>query len=407
MPKKKLNISGFRFSGISAGIKQGKKILDLALIHSEVPAVVAGAFTTSKVQAAPVQVSRKNIRSGLCSAIIVNSGNANACTGEQGLQDARVMVSETARLLKVPEGQVLVCSTGKIGVKLPIDKISKKIPEAVKGLASNRFLQSAQAILTTDDSVKVASAEGKIQGVPYRIAGFAKGAGMIEPHMALEKEGLHATMLAFIVTDALVRRSVLGVLVNNCVEETFNRVTVDGDMSTNDSAIVMANGLAGNKPFDLKTPAFREFAENLFQVMESLAKQMVLDGEGATKCVKIEVRGAKNDEEARRLAYTIGNSLLVKTSFFGEDPNWGRILGAAGRAGATLDPDRVDIYYDRVCVAQRGISTGYPKEREAKKVMKRQEFTVALDCHLGHGSFEIYASDLTLDYVKLNSCYRT
>ncbi len=405
MSKKNLLIPGFRFSGVSAGIKE-TRTLDLALIHSVVPSQVVGTFTTGKVQAAPVLVSKKNIRSGLCSAVIVNSGNANACTGERGMKDAKKMVAETAGLLKVPIEQVLVSSTGKIGIPLPIEKIVKKIPDAVRQLSPRRLLTSAEAILTTDDSVKVASASGTIFGTPYHLAGFAKGAGMIEPHMKLAGQK-HATMLAYIVTDAFLPRSVMEVLFGDCVEETFNRITVDGDMSTNDTALFLANGVAGNRPFQLKTPECRLFAQNLFGVMESLAKQMVIDGEGATKCVRIEVKGAKNDEEARRIAYTIGNSLLVKTAFFGQDPNWGRIMGALGRAEATLDPHSADIFYNQVCVAKGGISTGSLKDREAKKVMRQRDFTVTVDLHLGSGTFGIYASDLSLDYVKLNSCYRT
>jgi glutamate N-acetyltransferase/amino-acid N-acetyltransferase len=432
MSKKNFTIPGFQFSGISAGIKKGNGP-DLALIYSEVPATVVGTFTTNLVQAAPVLVSKKNIRSGLCRAVIVNSGNANACTGQRGLKDAEAMVAATARSLKVPKGQVLVCSTGKIGVPLPIKQISQKIPKAVGELSSGGLLRSAKAILTTDHGMKVAHAEGKIFGKPYRIAGFAKGAGMIEPHMA--------TMLAFIVTDAFVPKEALRVIFKNCVDETFNRVTVDGDTSTNDTALILANGLAGNRPFRLKTPECRRFAENLYTLMDDLARKMVADGEGATKAVRIDVRGAKDDGEARKIAYTIANSPLVKTSFFGEDPNWGRILGAAGRAGATLRPDLVDIYYSashrpsrmlrlksggesrfspryppsglgsrddiQVCVARRGISAGAKAERKAKAVMRKPNFTVTIDGHLGSGSFGVYASDLTLDYVKLNSCYRT
>jgi glutamate N-acetyltransferase/amino-acid N-acetyltransferase len=411
MKRRSYQVQGFRFSGIAAGIKDSKT-LDLALIESEVPAVVVGSFTTSKVQAAPVQVSKKNIRSGLCSAVIINSGNANACTGAAGLKHARAMTSRTAALLKLPENQVLVSSTGKIGIPMPIDRVLGKIPEAVRRLSPANLVKSAQAILTTDDSVKLARAEGEIFGKPYKIVGFAKGAGMIEPHMAVPhasstSRDLHATMLAYIMTDAFVPRSVLHRLFKNCVAETFNRVSVDGDMSTNDTALVLANGLAGNKPFRLRTPACRGFAENLYNVMESLAKQMVFDGEGATKCVKIVVRNARNDKEAEKLAYVVANSLLVKTSFFGQDPNWGRVFGAAGRAGVAFQPEKTDVFYDKVCVARKGSSTGALKDREAKKVMKKQEFTVTIDCKIGRGHFFVYTSDLTLDYVKLNSCYRT
>ena len=402
MPKNLFKVSGFRFSGISAGIKQTKKP-DLALVYSETPAVVSGTFTTNRVQAAPVLVSKKNIRSGLCRAVIINSGNANACTGARGLKDAEAMVRAVAGSLKIPPSQVFVCSTGKIGVSLPIAKIVSKIPTAAKKLSSDGFLKSAEAILTTDKGVKIAEARVRIGRSPCRIVGFAKGAGMIEPHMNTKS----ATMLAFILTDARVEKKVLDVLTRNCAEETFNRVTVDGDTSTNDTALVLANGCAGNRPFKLKTPDCRRFGAGLWSVMDSLARQMVADGEGATKCVRIEIRRARNDAEARSMAYTVANSLLVKTSFFGEDPNWGRIMGAIGRSGATLDPDRVDISYGRVTVFRRGISTGLQADRRAKKVMKKPAFTVTVDCHLGDGVFGVYCSDLSLEYVKINSCYRT
>ncbi len=397
-------IPGFQFSGIAAGIKEGHRP-DLALIYSERPASVVASFTTNKVQAAPVLVSKKNIRSGLCQAVIVNSGNANACTGTQGIKDAQKMVQVTAQSLKILEKHVLVCSTGKIGIPLPIDRMVTKIPSAVSSLKKEGFLKSAQAILTTDASVKVSMARGVLFGKPYRIAAFAKGAGMIEPHMQVFPP--HATMLAFMMTDAFVAPKVLQVLFRNCVEETFNRISVDGDTSTNDTAIVLANGFAGNKPFALKTPACRSFAENLYHVMDSLARQMVEDGEGATKCVRLEIRGASSDSDAKKIAYTVANSPLVRTSFFGQDPNWGRLLAAAGRSGATLKPDCADIYYGDVCVARRGISTGFLKDREAKKVLKKQRVTIGMDLHLGRGTFALYTSDLTLDYVKINSCYRT
>ncbi len=398
MAKKILTVPGFQFSGISAGIKEGNK-LDLALIYSEIPATVAGVFTTNRVQAAPVVVSKKNIRSGIARAVIVNSGNANACTGKKGLRDAEQMVKATARALRVPDRQVLVCSTGKIGLPLPIDRIVKQIPSAVKNLSPNGLMKSAKAILTTDNSVKIAASGGKIGGKSYRLIGFAKGAGMVEPHMA--------TMLAFVMTDLDLPRAVLKSIFQKTVDQTFNRITVDGDTSTNDTALILANGAAGNRPFSEKSPEGRRFQKNLFQVLDSLARQMVVDGEGATKCVRIEVRGARHSGDAQKVAYTVANSPLVKTSFFGEDPNWGRIVGAAGRSGATLNPDRIDIYYHEACVARRGVSTGPQNETKAKKIMRYPQFTVTIDLHQGQGSFQVYASDLSLDYVKLNSCYRS
>ncbi|HEX5035707.1 MAG TPA: bifunctional glutamate N-acetyltransferase/amino-acid acetyltransferase ArgJ [bacterium] len=402
MSKNNFLVPGFRFAGIKAGIKKADKP-DLALIYSEVPSVAAAAFTTNLTQAAPVTVSMKNIASGTCRAVVVNSGNANACTGPRGLKDAVAMTRAVAKALKVSERQVLVCSTGKIGVPMPMGKILSKIPAAAKALSPDGLLDAAEAILTTDNGIKVARASGKISGKTYAIAGFAKGAGMIAPEM---KVG-HATMLAYVLTDALVSKDVLTALFKKSVADTFNRVTVDGDMSTNDTAVVIANGLAGNRPFKAASAAGRKFAANLNAIMDSLARQMVMDGEGATKCVAIEVKGMKNEADAKKIAFTVANSPLVKTSFFGQDPNWGRILGAAGRAGATLKPDKVDIFYGKVCVARKGRSTGEAADRKAKGVMKHPAFTVTVDGHLGRGAFRVYSSDLTLEYVKINSCYRT
>lgn len=394
-------IPGFRFSGISAGIKQKQKP-DLALIYSEKPALVVGSFTTNQVQAAPVAVSKAHIRSGLCSVVAVNSGNANACTGKRGVKDAQAMVTAAAKALRVPVQHVQVASTGKIGVPLPIRKIVSKIPDAVRELSPEGFDQAARAILTTDLFPKTAFVEGKIFGHTYRLAGFAKGAGMIQPRMAP-----HATMLAYIMTDAVLDRTVMRTLFQEVVEQTFNRVTVDGDMSTNDTALFLANGFAGNRPFGLKTAEGRQFAKNLFLVTEKLAKDMVKDGEGATKCVRVVVKGAKNEADARTVAYTIGNSSLVKTAFFGQDPNWGRILGAVGRSGIRIVPEKIDVFYDKVPVVKRGLSTGPSHEEAAKIVMKKPEFDVTIDLHRGKASFYVFASDLTLDYIKLNSCYRT
>ncbi len=399
---KKISVPGFRFAGVAAGIKKNKKP-DVMLLVSDLPAVVAGTFTTNKVQAAPVLVSKKNIRSGLCRAVVANSGNANACTGARGLKDAQAMVQTVARGLKVSEKHVLVCSTGKIGAPMPMPVVAHGIQKALKDLSSQNFALAAEAILTTDLGVKIANVSGKIGGKTYKIAAFAKGAGMIEPRM----KGLHATMLAFILTDAAIDRKTLQSVFEKSVDRSFNIVTVDGDTSTNDTALILANGLAGNKPLLSGSAALKGFEKNLTAVLESLAKQMVKDGEGATKCVTIDVRGAATDAEARRMAYTTANSLLVKTSFFGEDPNWGRVMGAIGRSDTKLDPDRVEIYYGNVCVFRRGLSTGPKAEAKAKQAMKNLEFTVTIRCREGRGQCRVYASDLTFEYVKINSHYRT
>lgn len=391
---------GYQFSGIAAGIKEtGRK--DLALIVSEVPAVAVATFTTSLAPAAPVQLGRKVLQGGCCQAVVINSGNANAATGARGLKDAHKTQTQTARLLKILPEWVVVSSTGKIGTPLPINKVVKGLSPLVAQLSSEHFQKAAEAILTTDKSVKVGGFTGRAgaRGCTYTLVALAKGAGMVEPHMK------SATMLAYFLTDLKISLRELDPIFQNAVEQSFNRITIDGDMSTNDTTLLMANGLAENT-----TPSTRDkkyFFEQLTQLMQDLARQMVADGEGATKVVRIEVKRAKNNDQARKIAYAVGNSPLVKTSFYGEDPNWGRVLGAAARAGAAFDPDRVDVSYGAVLVARDGVTTGPKAEGLAKKLMKKQDFTVTLDLHLGSGSHWILASDLTLGYVRLNANYRT
>lgn len=389
---------GYRFSGIAAGIKEtGKK--DLALVISEVPAVAVAAFTTSLAPAAPVQLGKKLLRSHRCQAVVINSGNANAATGARGLRDARKTQTQTARLLQISPSLVVVSSTGKIGTPLPMGKVAKGISPLVKGLSRDHFQRAAEAILTTDQSVKIGGFSGTVGGKGYSLVAFAKGAGMVEPHMKC------ATMLAYFLTDLKMAPRELNIIFQNAVEQSFNRITIDGDMSTNDTALLMANGLAGNKTISARDK--RYFSAQLTRLMQDLARQMVADGEGATKVVRVEVKGAKNNDQARKIAYAVGNSQLVKTSFFGQDPNWGRLVGAAARAGAAFDPDRVNVSYGGVHVARRGVSTGPKAEGRAKQVMKKRDFTVTLDLHLGAGSHWIWVSDLTVDYVKLNANYRT
>ena len=411
MPKV-LKVPGFEFAGIACGIKGGHTP-DLALIHSKVPATAVGLFTNNRVKAAPVLLSARHLKSGYCSAVIINSGNANACTGTRGMRAAGEMAARTARLLGIPIREVQVASTGKIGIPLPMLKIREGIPRLVKSRSPAGLRRAARAVLTTDDSVKIASATGTLAGKPFHLVGFAKGAGMIEPHLVP-----HATMLAFFMTDLKISRAILQKIFMRAADQTFNRITVDGDTSTNDTALLLANGLAGNRPPASGSGGARLFEATLRRVMEQLALQMVEDGEGGTKCVKIRVRGARTGREARRIAYAVGNSPLVKTSFFGEDPNWGRLLAAAGRAStagranATSDPSPADIYYDGVRVVRRGVSAGRRlagrrAEGRAKRVMKKRTFTVTLDLHSGRGEDWVWASDLSLDYVKLNSCYRT
>jgi glutamate N-acetyltransferase/amino-acid N-acetyltransferase len=403
---KKFIIPGFQFSGVSAGIKPGRK-KDLALIYSEVPATAVGTFTTHPAAAAPVLLSKRRIRSGRVRSVVINSGNANAGTGKGGERAAAQMATRVAQQLKIPQAQSLVCSTGVIGVPLPMPRVRKGIDRAVSQLNTAGLSNAAEAILTTDQGVKLASQTGRIGRKPYQLVGFAKGAGMIEPHMELVRGRPHATMLAFILTDLAVDLKWARRLIQASVEESFNRITVDGDTSTNDTCLLLANGLAGNAPLKTKAPGARRFAEQVFRIMYELALAMVADGEGATKVVEIVVQGAKNPREARQAAYAIANSQLVRTSFYGGDPNWGRVLAALGNSGATCTPSWVDISYGGVVVCRRGLDTGPAAQRKAKQAISRRKFTLKVVCGTGKATHTVLSSDLGLDYVKLNSHYRS
>jgi glutamate N-acetyltransferase/amino-acid N-acetyltransferase len=396
--KENVKVRGFKFAAGTSGIKRSGK-LDLGLIYSEVPACCAGVFTTNKVAAAPVVVSSPRIRQGRCQAVVVNSGNANACTGEQGLKDALRCGELTASALGIPENLVAVSSTGVIGVPLPMERFEGHIPRLAGELSAEGADQVARAIMTTDSFCKVSASTGSAGEAGYTILGIAKGAGMIHPNMA--------TMLAFILTDASVDPAFLDKALRRGVDKSFNSITVDRDTSTNDMVLVLANGVAGNEAIREDTPEGREFSDKLDQLLLDLAKMIVRDGEGATKLVEIRIRGAVDDAEARKAAYSVATSNLVKTAFFGEDANWGRIIAAVGYSGAQVDPDRVEILFNDVPVARNGLTTGTEHEEKATQVLKTSEFTVTVDLHLGAGESVYYTSDLTYDYVKINAAYRT
>ncbi len=405
--KKIITVPGFKFAGVSAGIKLNRK-KDLALIYSEVPAVAVGTFTQHPAAAAPVLLSKKRIRRGQAQAVVINSGNANASTGgAQGMQGALAMTAQVAELLGLKPADVLVCSTGVIGVPLPQEKIKAGIMSAARRLSSEQFKAAAQAILTTDQDIKVAQVQGKLGAKPYQLAVMAKGAGMIEPHMKGVKPVKHATMLAFAMTDLAVDAAWAHEALQAAVEVSFNAISVDGDTSTNDTCILLANGLVGNKPLKAKSAGAKVFQQQLTACLQQLAEAMVADGEGATKVVKIQVTGAKNAKEAKTAAYGIANSQLVRTAFFGGDPNWGRILAALGNSGATCRPDRVDILIDGVTVCRKGCDAGSTAERQAARKMQQPKFTVEVRCGVGKATHEILSSDLGYGYVKLNSHYRS
>jgi glutamate N-acetyltransferase/amino-acid N-acetyltransferase len=396
MNENKYIVKGFNASAVAAGIKKGN-VLDLALIFSEKEATVAGVFTTNKVKAAPVILSREHVGSGKAKAIIANSGNANACTGNTGLNDARLTAELVAKELGVAFGEVLMASTGVIGQPLDMALITKAIPGLVEALSPDGIPDAARAIMTTDSFSKISMFKGLAGNVPYHILGIAKGAGMIMPHMA--------TLLCFILSDIRIDAQDLKHALLSPVETTFNRITVDGDTSTNDTVLVMANGAAGNGP--LSKADQRGFIDGLKTVMGELARMMVKDGEGATKLVNIEVKGAHSPSDALKAAKTVANSSLVKTAFYGQDPNWGRIMAALGRAGIVMEEQRVDIWIDDILIVEGGLGKGVEPEKRAAEKMRKQEFNLTIDLHQGDYQDRIITCDLTHEYVTINADYRT
>lgn len=391
-------MTGVLAAGMAAGIKKGEA-LDLALIVSEREATVAGVFTTNKVVAPPLIWDRQRLRRGKGRAIIVNSGNANACTGRRGYDDAVTMAALTASALGVPREDVYVGSTGVIGKPLPMEKIEAAIPLLAARLHRHGGEDAARAIMTTDTTVKTAAVSDSIGGRTVTVGGIAKGSGMIHPNMA--------TMLAYLATDAQVPRTVLQRGLRQATERSFNRIPVDGDTSTNDMVLCMANGMAGNRPFKPGSADARRFQSLLDHVCLDLAKKVAWDGEGATKFVELRVKGARTQADALRAAITIATSSLVKTAWFGEDANWGRTMAALGRSGARIAEDRIAIMVGPVQIVRRGMGLGPDAEEQANAVMKSREFTVAIDLGMGHANATVWTTDLTPDYIKINASYRS
>ncbi len=387
---------GFQAAGVAAGIKKNGR-RDLGLIVADAPASVAGVFTRNRVQAAPVLLDRERIKAGICRAVIVNSGNANCCTGVEGLRRAERMAQAAAAALKAPEEQVLVASTGVIGEPLPLELVEAAVPELLRALRPDGVADFAEAIMTTDRVPKALSRQIALEGKTVTLTGVVKGAGMIRPDVA--------TMLCFLMTDLEADPALLRDMLRAAADRTFNRITVDGDTSTNDTILLMANGSSG---VVADTPAVKTgFQTALEEVMLALAKWVVKDAEGSNKLVAIEVRGAPSDSEALRVAETIAHSPLVKTALFGEDANWGRILAAAGRAGVRLDPGRVDVFIGPVRMVRGGLGCGKDAETEATRVLKGDEFPIAVDLNLGPGRATVFTCDFSLDYVKINADYRS
>jgi glutamate N-acetyltransferase/amino-acid N-acetyltransferase len=386
---------GFKAAGIHVGVKPGSTKKDLALVYSEAPASAAAVYTSNRVQAAPIQVDREHLQDGKARAVVLNSGNANACTGAQGLENARRMCRQTAAALKLHGDEVLVCSTGVIGVQLPIEAIEKGIPAAAAALAAQGGADAAQAIMTTDTVPKTHAVE---LASGLRVGGMAKGAGMIAPNMA--------TMLAVVASDAAVAPSLLREMLGQATRRSFNCVTVDGDMSTNDTLIVLANGAAGAPLIDKAGAAADEFYAGLEEVCRQLARQIARDGEGATKLVAIRVANAQSEEEARKVGLSVANSSLVKTAIFGCDPNWGRILCAVGYSGAEIDPAKVEVSLCGTPIYGGGSGRDFDKEKLIA-AMREKDIPIHIDLRRGAATAEIYTCDLSYEYVRVNAEYTT
>ena len=391
-------VPGIRAAGIAAGIKN-TDVLDLALIVSECDAVAAGVFTTNQVPAAPVLLDQRRLRRGKSRAILANSGNANACTGRRGYRDAVEMAALTARALGLSPEDVLIGSTGVIGKPLPMERLRAAIPALAARLHSDGGEDAARAIMTTDTTVKMSAARATIGGRPVTVGGIAKGSGMIHPDMA--------TMLAYVATDAKLSRTQLQKALRRATNQSFNRLPVDGDTSTNDMAICLANGLAGNRPLSPGGPDARRFQGLLDHVCRELAKMIAWDGEGATKYVELVVKGARTESDALKVAQTIANSNLVKTAWFGQDANWGRIMAAIGRAGVRINQERIGITYGNVPVVRRGLGLGPSAEDHAGVILKQREFGLTVDLGLGTGKAQVWTMDLSMDYIKINASYRS
>jgi len=395
---------GFKAVGVEAAIKSGGG-LDLALVFSEQPAVAAGAFTANKLAAAPVLYDREILEQhGYVRGIFVNSGCANACTGSQGDADTSRIAALTAQALGVEDREVLVCSTGRIGTCLPINNIESAMKNAVDSLSEDGGRDAAEAILTTDTRPKSISVTVNLSEGPVTIGGMCKGAGMIAP--AMKPAVPHATMLAFMTTDADVDRDFLDQCLAASLDSSFNRITVDGDSSTNDSFIALANGAAGNSTLDARHKDADIFQEAFTYVATWLAKQIVLDGEGATKFVEVKVSRAASEEEACDCAAAIANSLLCKTAWFGADPNWGRIVDAAGYSGAKINKDNLQLYLQGVAAVQNGIAAD-TSEQALKDAVSGDEVKIELELGAGESEYTMWTCDLSYEYVNINAEYHT
>jgi len=393
----KVSVPGFLANGVSAGIKSGDR-KDLGLIFSTIPAKVAALFTKNTFKAAPVLIDAERIKRGIAQAVLTNSGCANAATGKEGMADALTVSAAAAKQLKIPEEHLLICSTGVIGKRLPVRKIEAGLGKLVRGLNEFGIEDAEAAMMTTDKFPKIAIRKGIVGAKDITICGIAKGAGMIEPNMA--------TLLTYVMTDALIDAKALNTVFHQVIDSTFNAISVDGCMSTNDTAIILANGLAGNNPLERAQARLQRFREMLTDVLAELAQAVVRDGEGATKFITVVVEGAKSKSDARRVAYSVANSNLVKTAFFGEDPNWGRILSAIGASGILLEKEKVRLSIGNMTVFAQDAPVNLAPAR-LKEIFQGGNIEVRISLGGGDKSYSVYTSDLSYDYVKINADYTT
>lgn len=386
---------GFLCNAVECGIKDpAKRRLDLGLIYSERRTTTAGAFTHNQVKAAPVRLCQRHLRHNDIRGIIINSGNANACTGPRGIVDARNMAAAAASELRLKPEQILVGSTGIIGLPMPMERILPKVPALAKGLSRSRNEAIAKAIMTSDTKPKILAVEIPMGSKVVRIGAIAKGAGMICPSMG--------TMLCYITTDAKIGIAALKRATLVAVDRSFNRISIDGDTSTNDTVIVMANGASGQRQLQAKTPSMQVFVEALEYVMLSMAKMIVRDGERVTKFVQVQVTGAATQLDARKVAETVANSLLVKCSWNGSDPNWGRIMHAVGYSGAKIRENEIDVYFNGIAAARHGMVADTPIE-DLRAITAKPEFCVCIDLNIGKADYTVFTSDLSQEYVDFNT----
>ena len=388
---------GFRAAGVKAGIKKSGN-LDVAVIYTEQEAAVAGVFTQNAVAAAPVHVSKEAVRNGKAHAVVANAGCANACTGEQGMKDAKGMAEIAAKELGCDAGDVIVASTGVIGVQLPMDKMEAGIKKAVSELSESGSQNAGNAIITTDTYSKACATEVEIGGKKVRFGAIAKGSGMIQPNMA--------TMLCFITTDAAIDSALLQETLSEITEVSFNMISVDGDMSTNDMVIVMANGAAGNARITERNADYEVFRETLLAICQGLSQRIAVDGEGATKFLTIHVAGTKNFADAKTIAMSVAKSPLVKTAFFGQDPNWGRVICAVGYAGVPMDPEKTVVKFGDIPVYAHGVGAKYDEEA-LRKVMAEHDILIDIDMGDGDAEATVWSCDFSYEYVKINGEYHT